>query len=111
MRTEIVHDRRGVARAKLKISCAWGATPDTPRTGTISSLSRQGCFVQTKAATVTQGQRMYLKLWLPTFTWLELTGATLYHMEGVGFGVKFTGLSPADELALDELTAQPVQQD
>lgn len=54
---------------------------------------------------------MYLKLWQPIYAWLAVAGTVLYHMEGVGFGLKFAGLTEEEEAALDRLVAEPPQRD
>ena len=111
MAQEFFPERRATPRARMHVSCAWGATEDTPRSGTVTSLSRGGCFLQTKAVTVAEGQPMHLKLWLPSYRWLPLAGTVIYHRERVGFGLKFAGLTAAAAAALDRLVADPPQEE
>ena len=70
------------------LSCAFGPTPDAPRSGTITSIGLRECFVKTKA-TVMEGQDIYVRVWMPDNRWLRLSGRVKYHMSGVGFGVIF----------------------
>ena len=80
------------------LSCAFGPTPDAPRSGTITSIGLKECFVKTKAI-VTPGQEIFVRVWMPEKCWLRLSGRVKYHMERVGFGVIFDELS--DERAGD----------
>lgn len=88
--------QRETRRIKTKLSCNWGVTEDCPRSGTITSLSVQGCFVQTKAA-VNEDQPLFLNCWLPSQRWLPLRGRIVYHLPRVGFGLIFTDLSDNDQ--------------
>lgn len=98
-------DNRTNPRVKAFISCTFGPNPETPRSGTITSISVLGCFVKTKGW-ATKGQVMYLKLWLPEGQWLRLQGTIIYHLERIGFGVTFDGLSSDDEVKIKELVRQ-----
>lgn len=82
-------DDRQTRRVRLHASCAFGPTEDTPRSGTVTSLSTRGCFVKTRAW-AESGNKMYLKIWREAGRgWLSLHATVLYHMEKVGFGVTF----------------------
>ena len=74
------------------LSCAFGPTPDAPRSGTITSIGPSECFVKTKAI-VMQGQDLFVRVWMPDNRWLRLSGKVKYHMDRVGFGVIFHDLS------------------
>ena len=80
------------------LSCAFGPTPDAPRSGTITSIGPRECFVKTKA-TVMEGQSLYVRVWMPDRRWLRLSGKVKYHMDRVGFGVIFHDLT--DEQTAD----------
>jgi hypothetical protein len=80
------------------LSCAFGPTPDAPRSGTITSIGPRECFVKTKA-TVIEGQDLYVRVWMPERRWLRLGGKVKYHMDRVGFGVIFHDLT--DEQSAD----------
>jgi hypothetical protein len=86
-------------RIKTSISCIFGMTPDTPRSGTVTSLSLSGCFVKTKVWS-TNAPKMHVRLWMPTERWLPLQGTVLYHLDQIGFGLRFTDLTPEDETDL-----------
>lgn len=79
-----------------ELSCAFGPTPDAPRSGTITSIGLKECFVKTKAIVI-EGQDLYVRVWMPDNRWLRLSGRVKYHMSGVGFGVVFHEL-PEEQL-------------
>ena len=89
-------------RIKTSLSCNWGVTEDCPRSGTITSLSLKGCFIQTKAAVV-EGQALYMNCWLPSRRWFPLRGQIIYHLPRVGFGLTFTDLTESDNEMLNLL--------
>ena len=92
-----MNDARKKTRFLSELSCAFGPTPDTPRSGTITSIGLKECFVKTKAIVI-EGQSLHVRVWTPENCWLRLSGRVKYHMERVGFGVVFQGLSE-DQLA------------
>jgi PilZ domain len=95
-------DNRHNLRAIVSISCAFGPTEDTPRSANLTSLSTRGCFVKTRAWAET-GMEMYVKIWLPTQDWLTLRATVLYHMEKIGFGLRFDAVTPEEERVLISL--------
>ena len=108
-----MNDARKKTRVLSELSCAFGPTPDTPRSGTITSIGLRECFVKTKAIVI-EGQDLFVRVWMPDNRWLRLSGRVKYHMERVGFGVVFQGLSE-DQLAelsclVEELRRQHLAQ-
>lgn len=99
---------RNNSRVKTNIDCIFGVTPEAPRSGKVTSLSLAGCFVKT-TIWVTDVPKMYIRLWLGSQRWLRLQGVVLYHLEKVGFGMRFADLTPQDESALKELMEQSSQ--
>ena len=85
-------DARKKTRFLSELPCAFGPTPDTPRSGTVTSIGLRECFVKTKAIVI-EGQSLHVRVWTPENRWLRLAGRVKYHMERVGFGVVFQGLS------------------
>ena len=83
-----MNDTRKKTRFLSELSCAFGPTPDTPRSGTITSIGLKECFVKTKAIVI-EGQSLHVRVWTPENCWLRLSGRVKYHMERVGFGVVF----------------------
>jgi len=93
-------DLKKQTRFLADLSCAFGPTPDAPRSGNITSIGLRECFVKTKAI-VTQGQDLFVRVWMPEKRWLRLSGRVKYHMDRVGFGVIFHELpeEQANDLA------------
>jgi hypothetical protein len=72
----------------------WGVD-ESLRGGKITSLSTRGCFVQTKSE-ATAGQRISIRIRLPTERWMLLEGEVRHVLKRVGFGVRFAELSEGD---------------
>ena len=100
-----MNDARKKTRFLSELSCAFGPTPDTPRSGTITSIGLKECFVKTKAIVI-EGQSLHVRVWTPENCWLRLSGWVKYHMERVGFGVVFQGLSDEQLTDLSRLVEQ-----
>ncbi|MDT5271615.1 MAG: hypothetical protein QOH49_3801 [Acidobacteriota bacterium] len=100
-----MNDVRKKTRFLSELSCAFGPTPDTPRSGTITSIGLKECFVKTKAIVI-EGQSLHVRVWTPENCWLRLSGRVKYHMERVGFGVVFQDLSDQQLLDLSRLVEQ-----
>ncbi len=100
-----MNDARKKTRFLSELSCAFGPTPDTPRSGTITSIGLKECFVKTKAIVI-EGQTLHVRVWTPENRWLRLTGRVKYHMERVGFGVIFQNLSEDQLAELSHLVEQ-----
>ena len=82
--------RRRYPRIKINWFTRWGPTERCEEFGRITSLAPGGCFVQT-VKEAARGQAVYVLLELPSAE--VVRGEVRYHMEGVGLGVQFTGLS------------------
>ena len=91
-------DFKEKTRFLAELSCAFGPTPDAPRSGTITSIGPRECFVKTKAIVI-EGQLLHVRVWMPENRWLRLSGKVKYHMDRVGFGVIFHDLT--DEQSAD----------
>ena len=100
-----MNDARKKTRFLSELSCAFGPTPDTPRSGTITSIGLKECFVKTKAIVI-EGQSLHIRVWTPENCWLRLSGRVKYHMERVGFGVVFHDLSDEQLADLSHLVEQ-----
>lgn len=98
-----VQSKRGQdGRERVTLPCAFGMSDDTPRKGTVTSLSVRRCFVRTKAW-AKDGMELHVKLWLPEERWLPLRAKVLYCMEKVGFELLFDSLTPEETDALRAL--------
>jgi hypothetical protein len=100
-----MNDASKKTRFLSELSCAFGPTPDTPRSGTITSIGLKECFVKTKAIVI-EGQNLHVRIWTPENRWLRLSGRVKYHMERVGFGVVFHELSDEQFTDLSRLVEE-----
>lgn len=100
-----MNDARKKTRFLSELSCAFGPTPDTPRSGTVTSIGLRECFVKTKAIVI-EGQSLHVRVWTPEHRWLRLAGRVKYHMERVGFGVVFHELTEEQTADLSRLVEQ-----
>lgn len=100
-----MNDASRKTRFLSELSCAFGPTPDAPRSGTITSIGLKECFVKTKAIVI-EGQSLHIRVWTPENCWLRLSGRVKYHMERVGFGLVFQELSEDQLVALSHLVEQ-----
>lgn len=80
----------------------WEMADGSLGSGKITSLSRQGCFVQTKMET-NPGLGLTLRLRLPTERWMLLRGRIIHVLKKVGFGMQFTEMNDADSEMLSLL--------
>ena len=92
-------ERRVRRRSRAALGCNWGWDEHASKSGTISSLSAEGCFIVTKAPGI-KGSEIHVHLWLPSHRWLRLRGRVLYEMERVGLGVGFEGTGEAELVEL-----------
>ncbi len=69
----------------------------------ICDLSPTGCFVETLEPAA-PGQRIELRLAVPDWSTVEVTGEVVYTSPPMGYGVRFIGLSQATELILQAAT-------
>jgi hypothetical protein len=90
-----VENKTTQTRFLVDLPCAFGATPSTPRNGTVTSIGPNGCFVKTKV-TVIDEQILFVRLWTAEERWLHLRGRVSYHMEKVGFSLTFGELTEDD---------------
>ncbi len=84
----------------------WGETPACAYKGRITSLSAGGCFVQTRRREV-EGATVFIRVLLAPQAENVLEGVlmarVIYHLERVGFGVKFLRLKASDESDIRDL--------
>ncbi|MFN2454332.1 MAG: PilZ domain-containing protein [Pyrinomonadaceae bacterium] len=103
-------DHRQTQRSLTSLPCAFGVTPDMPCSGTITNISRKGCFVKTKDIVV-KGNTLYINVRLPENRRLQLGGNVVYHLNDIGFGLLFDDVAVEDQLVLDELVEETPQQE
>jgi hypothetical protein len=82
--------RRRDPRIRINWFTGWGLTERCEEFGRITSLGMGGCFIQTGKA-LGRGAPVYVLLELPSAR--VVRGEVRYHLERVGLGVQFAGLT------------------
>ena len=82
--------RRREPRIRVNWFTRWGSTERCEEQARLTSLGLGGCFIQTGKA-LSRGDGVYVLLELPSAE--AVRGEVRYHMERVGLGVQFKGLS------------------
>ncbi|HEV7396314.1 MAG TPA: PilZ domain-containing protein [Pyrinomonadaceae bacterium] len=68
----------------------------------IEDISMGGCFVNARGQ-VHEGEAIAVEIKLPSGEWLKLHGEVTAAHPGIGFGMVFSAIRPADEQALQKL--------
>jgi hypothetical protein len=71
-------------------------------TARISDMSLSGCYVETMAQ-VTVGELIRFVVQLPTGRWMPLVGEAVYHLPGMGFGMRFKNLTDTQKEMITSL--------
>ncbi|MDQ3917232.1 MAG: PilZ domain-containing protein [Acidobacteriota bacterium] len=95
--------RRKVVRAATSLPVEWGLTPRYEYHGKITSLSPNGCLLQTESIQPLYGKTIHLRIPLPEGDWCEVRGRALYYLRDTGFGVEFSDLTQEDSATLRRL--------
>src|SRR5215212_9058799 len=84
-------ERRIEERVPLMLELRWESLSGR-HPARISDMSLNGCYVETMGQ-VTVGELIRLEVQLPTGRWLPLIGEAVYHLPGMGFGLRFRRLT------------------
>jgi hypothetical protein len=93
-------EQRRHDRVVVDINVYWGWTDDCPFRDRIINLGIGGCFLRTDRP-APPGRPLFIKFWLPDER--TLRAEVRYHLERMGVGVEFRGLSAADAAHLSAL--------
>ena len=96
-------ERRRNQRQKILLDAKWDSL-SKHHEARVDDVSMSGCYVNTYGP-VEPGERIELKILLPSGEWLPLRGHVATYQFGVGFGVAFTDLTEKEENSLRELIA------
>ncbi len=88
-------DRRVAERVEANLSARWEGVL-TRREGTIVDLSATGCFVLTSDE-VRPGELIRIEIQLAEQGWVYFWGEVVYKIPEIGFGLRLTSSSNADE--------------
>ncbi|MET0623950.1 MAG: PilZ domain-containing protein [Pyrinomonadaceae bacterium] len=93
-------EQRRHERVVVDIQVYWGWTDDCRQLGRIINLGVGGCFIRTDQG-APAGRPVFIKFWLPDER--TISAEVRYHLERMGVGVEFTGLSRAEAAHLAAL--------
>ena len=106
-------ERRVAERVRVQLEARWEGVISR-REGTVSDLSKTGCFILTRAEVV-PGELIRMEIQSPTEGWFSLWGEVVYQIEEMGFAVSFTGSSKEEQtmlaLLLDYLNGKQIDLD
>jgi PilZ domain-containing protein len=99
-------ERRHNERKRILLEAKWQSM-SRAHEARVDDVSFGGCFVNTYGK-VELGEHVELEIQLPSGEWLPLRGSVASYQPGVGFGMSFSSLTPAETSILNELilTAQ-----
>jgi hypothetical protein len=95
-------DRRQQERFALEQNVSWESSSGR-LDGTISDISSTGCFVLS-AGDVEDGDRVRIDIPLIAGGTVSLWGDVVNHVYEIGFGVRFVGLTEAQQTYLERFT-------
>jgi PilZ domain len=97
----MIEERRTRERVKANLPARWEGVL-TSREGMVADLSMNGCFVVTKAD-VQPKELIRLEVESETGRRLYLWGEVVYHMDEIGFALRFTGTEETEQKMLEAL--------
>jgi hypothetical protein len=97
----VIEERRKSERVRADLPARWEGVL-AAREGTVADLSRNGCFVLTRADVQPQ-ELIRLEIETETGRRLYLWGEVVYRMEEIGFALRFTGTERAEQQMLEAL--------
>lgn len=94
-------EKRKHARLPLVMEASWEGSGSKSLARTVD-ISATGCFIDTLGPAEV-GETLNLRLTLHDGEYISVEGVVMYRMPSLGFGVRFTKISPSDRLRLDAL--------
>ena len=93
-------DRRSAPRARVKLQARWEGVLSREN-GTVTDLSRSGCFVLT-GGKVEVKELVWIEIQLTDRQKVNFWAEVVNESSEIGFALKFNSSSPEDEAALAE---------
>ena len=93
-------DRRSAPRARVKLQARWEGVLSREN-GTVTDLSRSGCFVLT-GGNVEVKELVWIEIQLTDRQKVNFWAEVVNESSEIGFALKFNSSSPEDEAALAE---------
>ena len=97
----MIEERRAHERVRANLPARWEGVLAS-RDGMVSDLSQSGCFVVTRAD-VQPKELIRLEIETETGRRLYLWGEVVYHIEEIGFALRFTGTEETELRMLEAL--------
>lgn len=94
-------ERRTASRFSVSINVDWEASAGRKK-GTVNDISHEGCFVLCSGE-VEDGEKVLIFFPLSDGMKVQFTSEVVNHTFEIGFGVRFTELSPAQKGFLTKL--------
>jgi hypothetical protein len=92
-------ERRKWTRVETAVDAQW-ETPSGVHHGTVTNCSMGGCFVRAEVEELSDDS-LKLTMQLPSGKHMTLCGQIVYHLPTVGFGLRFTDPSAANQLMIE----------
>jgi len=100
---------REVERVQTAIPIEWWLTEAHHHQGTVTSLSVNGCLIQTDMLELLYDKPIFLQFELSNQKLVSLRGEVLYYLRGAGFGLGFKEMSDENKALIAHLVAQRSQ--
>lgn len=97
----MTEERRGEERIPTLLELRWQSLSGK-HAARISDMSLSGCYVETMGQ-VTVGELIRFEVQLPTGRLMPLIGEVVYHLPGMGFGMRFRSLTPRQKEMIESL--------
>jgi hypothetical protein len=91
----MVEEKRKSPRANVRIDARWEGVL-TRHFGTVTDISRTGCFILTVDAVAIK-ELLRVEIQLLSGKWIYVWGEVVYRAPEIGFGLRFTGASEEEE--------------
>lgn len=88
-------ERRTTKRIRTNLDARWEGVL-AHHTGTVTDLSITGCFILT-VDKVKPKELIRVEIEMPAAEWVYLWGEVVYQVSEIGFALRFTGISDAEE--------------
>jgi hypothetical protein len=97
----MVEEKRQAPRIRVNINARWEGVL-TRHFGTVTDISRTGCFILTVDA-VSIKELLRVEIQMLNGKWIYFWGEVVYRAPEIGFGLRFTGTNDAEQKMIDSL--------
>ncbi len=97
----MAEERRSQQRVPLVLDVRWQSLSGK-HPARISDMSLSGCYIETMGQ-VSVGDVVRFEVQLPTGRWMPLIGEVVYHLPGMGFGLRFKMMTETQKSMVESL--------